>query len=559
MKPTALLHSSSVTLALALASLVQVGNPSAAASQTVITEGLSPAYNAVASHLELGGCSYQYSEAGGLKLMAEFMDEIIKAMPASERKDMPPDFSLAKVFDMLGMNSVVATGSSSRRRADGTYHSRSFAYMPQGRKGLMTLSGGPATKWLLHETAPKDTDLALEFSINLKDFARDTLPQFLAFMPAKERAMFAEQMGRPDPATGLSPRQIMEKLDARIGIFLRLDPTQKFQPAPDAPVLPGLDGVIVMDRLGWLMEALKPQLMQAFARPRSPAAAFTEGGIFSIGFKAPAGPPPMDFQPVLRFDTKADRIMIATRPALLDTVTTGGNKIAEGADFTQTWRDLPAEGNACIYASTRFMQTLSNVMETTILSSVQKNPTSTNDMLIIQKLLEAFKPYLSHGQAIAFANQPDGMMTVSNSTIALGSSSMETISTVAILASLAFPAFAKVQDKANNTKVMNQLKQLVVCLRIYAADQGGKYPAQLSDLIKESMLDNPSLLEFSDPNTKENLAPLYNNQLTDSSDGGEIVLAAPTPNKSGKRIAAFNDGSVRTITEDEFQKLWKKK
>ncbi len=558
MKPSALLHSCSVSLALALASIVQVGNPVTAASQTVITEGLSPAFNAVASHLELGGCSYQYSEAGGWKLMAGFMDEIIKAMPASERKDMPPDFNFTRIIDMLGVDSVVATGSSSRRRADGTYHSRSFAYMPQGRKGLMTLSGGPAAKWLLHETAPKDTDLALEFSINLKDFARDTLPQFLRFMPAKERAVFAEQMGKPDPATGLSPQQIMEKLDARFGIFIRLDPAQKFQPAPDAPVLPGLDGVIVMDHLGWLMEALKPQLMQAFAQPRSPATVSTEGGIFFIRFNTPAGPPPMDFQPVLRFDPKADRIMIATRPALLDSVMTVGSKIADGADFARTWRDLPAEGNSCIYASTRFMQTLGNTMETAMLSSVQKNPTSTNDTLIMQKMLNAFKPFLSHGQAIAFANQPDGMMTISNTSIALGSSSMETISTVAILAGLALPTFAKVQDKANDTKVMNQFKQLVVSLKIYSADQG-KYPAQLSDLIKEGILDNPSLLEFSDPNSKEHLAPLYNNQLSDSSSGEEIVLAAPTPNKSGKRIAAFNDGSVRIITEDEFQKLWKKK
>jgi type II secretory pathway pseudopilin PulG len=430
--------------------------------------------------------------------------------------------------------------------------------MPQGRKGLMTLSGGTAAKWLLHETAPKDTDFALEFSINLKDFARDTLPQFLGFMPAKERAVFEGQMGAPDPVTGLSPKQIMEKLDARVGIFLRLDPTQKFQPAPDAPVLPGLDGVIVMDHLGWLMEALKPQMMQAFARPGSPATATTEGGFFSIRFNTPAGPPPMDYQPVLRFDSKADRILIATRPALFDSVTTGGEKITAGADFARTWRDLPAEGNACIYASTRFMQTLGNIMETAMSSSVQKNPASTKDTLVAQNMLNAFKPFLSHGQAIAFANQPDGMMTMSNTSIALGSSSMETISTVAILASLALPAFTKVQDKANDTKVMNQLKQLVICLKIYSTDQG-KYPTQLSDLIKEGMLDNPSLLEFSDPNSKEHLAPLYNNQLTNSSDGGEIILAAPTPNKSGKRIAAFNDGSVRIITEDEFQKLWKKK
>ncbi|MEI6533762.1 MAG: hypothetical protein WCN98_00365 [Verrucomicrobiaceae bacterium] len=558
MKIAMLSRSHSLFLGLALASMMQGGNSVAAAAPVVISDGLSPAFQAVASHLELGGCSYEYSEAGGMEVLAEFMDEVIKAMPAAERKDLPPDFSLVKFFKMLGMDSVTATGSSSRQRADGSFHSRSFAYVPQGRKGLMTLSGGPAAKWLLHETAPKDTDIALEFSINLKDFAHKTLPQFMGFMAAPERAKFDKQMNTPDPATGLSGKQIMEKLDARMGVFLRLDPTKKFQPAPDAPVFPGVDGVIVLDHLGWMMEALKPQLMQAFSQPHAPATVSMEGGMFFIRFNAPAGPPPMDYQPVLRFDPKADRILIASRPALFDSVANGRDKITDGADFARTWRDLPAEGNACIYASTRFMQTLGKMMEEAALSSAAKtSTTSTQEAFIIQKLFAVIKPLLSRGQAMAFANLPDGMMTSSNTSIVLGSSSMQTISTVAILASLAVPAFVKVQEKGNETKEMSRMKQVVICLKLYAADHDGNYPAQLSELTKDGITDDARLLDFVNPATHEHQAWIYNNNLTDSSDGRALLLAAPVSSKNGKRLAAFNDGSVRSITEAEFQQMTK--
>ncbi len=529
-----------------------------AAPPTVITEGLSPAFNTVASHLELGGCSFNYSEAGGMASYAQFMDEIMQSLPASERKDLPPNFSIAKFFNLLGLDSVAATGSSSRRRADGSFHSRFFTYMPQGRKGLMTLTGGPATKLLLHEVAPKDTDLALEFSFNLKDFARDTLPQFLQFMPTKERGEFEKQLHTPAPGYELTPIQLMEKMDARIGIFLRMDPAQKFKPAPDAPVVPGLDGVIVLDRLGWVLEAMKPQLMQALSQPDAPAAASMEGGAFFIRFKGPMGPPPMDYQPVLRYDPKDDRILIASRPAIFDSVANGKDKFTDGADFAQTWRDLPTEGNACIYASTRLLQTLWKTSEQVVMSAGAKRPgSSSQEAAVMQKMFNTFKPFLSRGQAITFTNLPDGMMTMSNTSFSLGSSSLETISTVAILASVAVPAFSNIQEAANDANDINKLRQLVVCLKIYATDHG-KYPAQLSDLIKEGVLDQPRLLEFSSPNSPEKQAPLYNNKLTDSSDGNAIVLATPAPTKAGKRVVAFNDGNVQAITEAEFQKRWNK-
>jgi|688.fasta_scaffold63095_6 hypothetical protein len=456
MKRTSILKRfAQVTLALASLAFTQCDKPAAdtpAGSTTttpaskpaapgnsvaLVGEGASASFRTVTSHLDLGARSFEYSEAGGVKMLVGLLDEIFKALPERDRKDFPPGFTFEKLFQLLGLDSIAATGASSRARGDGSFHSRSFAHTPQGRKGLLTLSGGPAAKLMLLDLAPKDTDLALEFPINLKDIARDTLPGILAMIPPKERATFEQEMAKPLAPLTLSGKQMLEKLDARIGIYLRLDPSQKFQPSPNAPEFPGADGVIVIERLGWLVEALKPQFMPMLSQPEAPVTFTDEGGVLTVRMKAPAGPAPMDFQPVVRFDSKADRIIIASRVAIFDSIVAGKEKITQGADFTQAWRDLPTEGNASMYISARLLQTVGNL----VAKATEKEGGSGADKAIIAKLLGFVKPHLSRGHALVVANQPDGIYAAVNSSIPVGSSAVAAVSTAAVLSRLAVPAF----------------------------------------------------------------------------------------------------------------------
>ncbi len=530
--------------------------PKSAASENsvaLIGEGSSASFRTVASHLELGARSFEYSEAGGAKMLANFLDEIIKALPERGRKDFPPGFTFEKLFQLLGLDSIAATGASTRARGDGTFHSRAFAHTPQGRKGLLTLGGGPAAKLILLDVAPKDTDLALEFPIHLNDFTRETLPGILAMIPQAERAEIDQKMSEPVPPLGLSGKQILEKLDARIGIFLRLDPSQKFQPSPNAPEFPGADGVIVIDRLGWLVEVLKPQFMPLLSQPDAPVTVTDEGGVLTVRMKTPAGPPPIDYQPVVRFDSKADRILIASRTALFDSIVAGKEKITQGADFTQAWRDLPTEGNSSIYTSSRLLQTLSDL----IAKAVEKEGDSATDKAIAAKILGWVKPHLSHGQALVLANQPDGILTAANTTIPVSSSTVAAVSTAAVLFGWSVPVYKTARTQAVSASDMNNLRQVGVALKMYEADNG-KYPAALSELAPK-YVSSSNLLEFTDRRTNSHTPWLYRNPMAATSDANEIVIAAPTAGPDGKRTAGFADGSVRTISEEEFQKLWSKK
>jgi len=529
----------------------------ASSSVPLVSEGMSPAFRAVVSKLELGGCSFSYDEAKGAAGWAALLDEILKAAPASDRKDIPPNFSFAKLFEILGLDAMAAAGSSARQRADGSYHSRSFAYMPKGRKGLLTLTGGPASKLLLLDVAPKDTDFGLEFSLNLKDFTHEELPKILWMLPPKEQAEFNEEISQPIPNVGITTKQVLENLNLRVGLFLRLDPAQKIPVSPDMPAVTGGDGVLVIDGLAWLLNGLKPALMPMLQDPKAPVNVTEADGVLTLQLKQPAGPAPMDYQPVLRFDSKADRLLLASRPSVLEAILAGNNKFTQRADFAETWRDLPTEGNDCIFVSKRFFDQVSEFAGE---SSKTAKTGSASDKLIVEKMLGWTKDLFGRNQAIVLSNQPDGIMTHANLTFPANPSSMSTlatISTVSILASAAVPAFTKLQGQAQQTKEMNNARQVAIALRLYAVDHGGKYPAKLSDLPKD-VLEDPSALLCKNPLTGGQLEWLYNSKLNDSSPASELLLATPF-STNGKRIGAFNDGSVRTLSDEEYQNLSREK
>ncbi len=55
------------------------------------------------------------------------------------------------------------------------------------------------------------------------------------------------------------------------------------------------------------------------------------------------------------------------------------------------------------------------------------------------------------------------------------------ITIIAILASIALPAFTSVQQKGKQTKALSNAKQIAISLRLYASDHDGTYPSYTID------------------------------------------------------------------------------
>ena len=123
---------------------------------------------------------------------------------------------------------------------------------------------------------------------------------------------------------------------------------------------------------------------------------------------------------------------------------------------------------------------------------------------------------------------------------------------IAILASLAVPAFTMVQQQGLQMKVVVNARQLVLGAKQYAADHDGKYPPTLDTLFDEQILTDRKLLEFPGSLNVPGQGWEYRGaELTDRSDGRAVVLVTKKAVGRKKKIVARNDGSAEVVKESD--------
>ncbi len=534
--------------------------PAAAETQgglTLVAEGGSPHFKAVASNLEVGGASFTYAEeADVMGLLGGFIEEVIKNLPEKEKSKLPPNFSVKKVMALIGLDSIKASGTSSRKGGEGMNHHRSFVYTPFGRKGLLSMTGGPAEPLLVPALATPDTDLAFEFPLHLKEWVAEAWPVLIEYAPKEERPMIEAMASAPQPAFGMSYREMAEKLSVRVAFIATMMPEQSLS-APGAPVsFPGVNAAIVIDKLGWIKDVLKTQVLPMFQAPGSPVEIQIGNGTWIVGrFRAPMGPPPMDFQPAFLFDEAGDRLIVATRPGYFDAVLAKEGKLGSQPEFASVWKGLPMEGNGCLYLSKRLMGAVVDAFKSGVATSGADKESSE----IALRLVDLVSKSARYPQAVCYANLPDGILTASNSSLpTLSPGSISSITTMAVLSSLMVPMTSSIQKQAGQMKTLSDGRKVLAALKVYAATNGGKYPAKLEDLIVAGALTGPELLTVAAQSGAEREAWLYDSTLTPQSPGISIVLAAPAASKSAKgketRLVIRNDGRAESVSEEDFQR-----
>lgn len=121
---------------------------------------------------------------------------------------------------------------------------------------------------------------------------------------------------------------------------------------------------------------------------------------------------------------------------------------------------------------------------------------------------------------------------------------------IAILASLAVPAFNQVQMQGSQMKAVNNAKQIVLGMKQYAADHDGKYPSTLDVLFEEQILMDRKLLEFPPQlNVPGQGWEYLGAGHADSDAGNLIILTSRKADRTKKKIVAHNDGSVSVERE----------
>lgn len=123
---------------------------------------------------------------------------------------------------------------------------------------------------------------------------------------------------------------------------------------------------------------------------------------------------------------------------------------------------------------------------------------------------------------------------------------------IAILASLAVPAFSAMQQKAIQAKTMSNAKQIVLGMRQYAAEHEGRLPPSLEKLVEDQFVDERLLAESATTPSANHYGQGWDYRgagMKDTDAGASIVLVSLKGDRAKKKIVARLDGSVELVPE----------
>jgi hypothetical protein len=432
-------------------------------------------FAAVAKHLDLGGEIFGYVDVDGdVEKIADIAQEFLDMAKQEAGEDMPPHLKtldLAKVLGKVGLDGIEAMGASSYLDGD-LYHNKGFMYVPGGRKGLLKVLGGDATPFVAKTLAPKDTDLVIEQSLDLRA-GYDVVSALVADLGGPDAAdQFNQAVGEVIPQLGLTMADLLRKLDTRITVIGRIHPDKPLE-IPDAPAeIPSFDLLIVLDDLGWLYEKMTTN-MKTDMPADEVAQIFTKGeGFEKMGLPPMPSPEMAIVQPVAHHDIANKRVLIASTQAFLDECLAGATKLSDSADFTAAVKGLPTEGNGLSYVSANLLNEYRKFSK----AAMQAQPEGGEAAMVTAQgmmagIMDQIMPEAKASQASVTVNTPEGILMASNSSQSFKQSvMMGGVSVGAMVAAISLPALSKAQDRAKEMKAEMELRNQEMEEQIRALD-----------------------------------------------------------------------------------------
>ena len=121
---------------------------------------------------------------------------------------------------------------------------------------------------------------------------------------------------------------------------------------------------------------------------------------------------------------------------------------------------------------------------------------------------------------------------------------------LAVLGGMLLPALSKSKARAQRISAVNSLKQIGLCLKQFAMDNGDRYPASLDEMM--DLLVTEKLLI--DPNTGERFVFVGGGQV-ESNIKPESVVAFSPADSNGQRTVLLADGHVDGVSREKFAEL----
>jgi hypothetical protein len=391
-------------------------------------------FEAVNSHLELGGTLYAYADVDGDALaLAASAQSMVRQIAVAQ-----PQFAtlgrqdFKALFSELGLNDVKAIGLSSVREVGGNYRNRTFIFTPEGRHGLLAVFGGQPGRFIGARLAPPDTDLYSECEFDVTALY-DTIKEVVAKVSGPEAAASFEKKLRDAGAkSGFSVLDLIEGLNGRLTIIIRMDPgaTLDSTVGPKPVKIPGFNAVLRVDGIG---SALQGALEKSDALTGS-----VSGSRHLFTMRKPvafAG-----IRPVLEVDGKT--LYAATSADFLRECMDRQAGLDANPQFAAGLAALGPDGNGLTWISPRFFSRLKEIGS--------MNPDAAPDLKRILDVFNSNLPAVAQPLFSVRSNLPDGILIRSNWNRSLKPDiAMFTVYnpvTIGLVAAMAIPAFQKVQQ-----------------------------------------------------------------------------------------------------------------
>ena len=389
-----------VSAALAASAVAQVPQ--------VKPEDASKHFAAVSKHLELGGLYYSYMDVDGdLAALGKLGDRFLD-LARKETKEIPKDLSAVKIIDALGLNSVKAIGMSTRAAGKELYHNRALLYMPDGPKGLMKLFGGKAAPLQIASWAPADTGAALQMDLTLSTLLETIETVLKASGQEALATQFKFAQSLPVPHLNMTVGELVGKLNTRVMVAMRVDETKKLQ-LPGMPVeMPGLQMMIALDDVDFLMEPL------AGMAETNDNVVVEKGEGFTVIRPNSALPGDLDyFKPGLYYDKKAKRIVLTSHLEMAKEAGKG-NTLGGSEQYKMAMMGLPAEANGVSFITPQCMKASISFYSQVMKESMKSTNANGAAEEAVKLLMEILSEVPAAPVASVYANVPEGMLFMSN-------------------------------------------------------------------------------------------------------------------------------------------------
>jgi type IV pilus assembly protein PilA len=404
-------------------------------------------FDAVNSHLELGGVLYGYADIDGDALALASSAQVLvhqlaltqPQLAALDRQD------LKGLFSELGLNDIKAVGFSSVREADGIYRNRTFLFTPAGRHGLLAAFGGRPGRFIGSKMAPPDCDFysETEFDVNA---LYDTVRGVVSKVGGSEAAdSLAKKLKEAGAGSGFSVLDVIQGMRGRMTIILRMDPQSTYRlPGPGGAMIPAFSAIVRVDGVG-----------AAVSGTLSKSGGMVESKQGSLTLFTPRSAPPLaGLKPVLAVQGKA--FFAATSPEFLQECLHRTEGIETNPEFASGLAALGPEGNGLTWVSQRFFGRLRDIGSL--------NPNATAEQKHVFDVFALNVPIVTRPLLSVRTNLPDGVLVRSSWNQSLKADiAMFTIYnpvTIGLMASMAIPAFQKVRQASQEKAIQNNLHTL---------------------------------------------------------------------------------------------------